>query len=326
MIFRSLIAVLVLMGICAPACVADAGQPTVSTSSPGGIALRLIGTPNEPNNPLARVYIIDRLAPGTVLQDHIEVDNTTHSVQAISVYPAAAAVHHGTFGFTAGRTQNALSSWTTVSQGLLHLAPGSSVDEMVTIAVPSDSPPGPQYAVIWGQVSRPESGVTLVNRVGIRMYLTVGRGGGAPPNFKIARPAAERSASGHPLVVTKVTNNANGTLDINGTLMLTDGPGGLRIGPYRFSLGPVLTPGASEQAISTLHKGLPAGPWRAQLNFSSGAIKRGVSVALTFPTRETHHSSGRSGYLPLVLIGALVITLAGMTFALLRRRKSKPQQ
>ena len=71
-----------------------------------------------------------------------------------------------------------------------------------------------------------------MNRVGIRMYVSVGPGGAQASNFTIGTLTAERSASGDPLIVAKVYNGGRRTLSIRGDLTLSMGPGGLRAGPF----------------------------------------------------------------------------------------------
>jgi len=58
---------------------------------------------------------------------------------------------------------------------------------VATIAVPADASAGERYAVIWAQVKTPNktTGITTINRVGIRIYLSVGSGGGLASSFEI---------------------------------------------------------------------------------------------------------------------------------------------
>jgi hypothetical protein len=81
--------------------------------------------------------------------------------------------------------------------------------------------------VSWAEVSaRPatEGGVTLVNRVGVRMYMSVGPGGAPSSTFAIGSLSARRSTTGESLVVSAVHNGGGSTLDLGGTLMLSHGP------------------------------------------------------------------------------------------------------
>jgi hypothetical protein len=160
------------------------------------------------------------------------------------------------------------------------------VFETVTIKVPKSASSGERYAVIWAAVSGPApagGGVTLVNRVGIRMYVSVGPGGAPPSSFAIGVLTAERSATGEPLVAANVRNSGRQTLDIGGTLTLSAGPGGLRAGPFPVTLRAALAPGASEPASVRLDRRLPRGPWRAELRLTSGTIARNAVATISFP-------------------------------------------
>ena len=106
----------------------------------------------------------------------------------------------------------------------------------------------------------PAGGVTLVNRVGVRMYLSIGPGGAPPSNFVIRSLAAKRSVTGDRLVVARVQNSGQRTLDISGNLTLSKGPGGLRAGPIPVKLGTALAPGESQLVNVRLDESTPPRP------------------------------------------------------------------
>ena len=224
-------AVAVLAGAAAivPMSSAFASPPGRSPAVPGSVGIRLVAVAGaSPRNPLASSYVVERLAPGSRLTRQVEIDNDTDRSVDVSVYPAAASVVRGSFVFASGRSGNDLSSWTSVSQDVVRLARGSEAFDTLTINVPSSASSGERYAVLWAEVSAPPAGgITLVNRVGVRMYLSIGPGGAPPSNFAVGSLTAERSATGGSVVVAHVHNSGQGTLDLSGTLMLTDGPDGL---------------------------------------------------------------------------------------------------
>ena len=232
-----LIALSLLAGIIIPASSAVAGLSDQSTADSGGIGIRIVDVPADSrNDPLAFSYIVNRLAPGRNVQRRIEVSNNTHSTAAVAVYAAGATLRKGEFAFAPSHNKNELSSWTSVSQGVLRLQPGTRSFETVTIRVPKDASSGERYGVIWAEVSTSGSGgVKLANRVGIRMYLSVGPGGAPPSNFVIGSLTARRSASGQPLVVARIHNSGRRTIAISGNLTLSNGPGGVRAARFRSS-------------------------------------------------------------------------------------------
>ncbi len=218
-----------------------AARPHQRVASSGGIGIRLADAPADArNNPLARSYIVSRAAPGTRIRRRIEIINSTRSTADVALYTAAASHRRGGFAFAPGRSRNELSGWTSVNQNVMHMQPGASAFETVTIKVPKRASAGERYAVVWAQVSAPApkaGGVTLVNRVGIRMYFSIGPGGAPPASFAIGALTAQRSATGEPLVVATIHNSGKRTLDIGGSLTLSAGPGGLRAGPFPVEAG-----------------------------------------------------------------------------------------
>ncbi|MDX6515362.1 MAG: hypothetical protein QOH73_1028 [Gaiellaceae bacterium] len=305
--FGRLLAFSLLAGLLVPAgsgLAATQSRPTL----PGSVGLRLQGPPAGP-------YIVDHVAPGTSIRRRIEVSNSGAAATSIELYVAAAGVRRGTFGFSAGRSQNALSAWTSVSRGALRLAPGKET-AFVTIRVPKDASPGERYAVVWAEVSAPaSSGVKLVNRVGIRMYVSVGPGGAAAPEYSIVSIAAKRSATGRPLVVTQIRNDGLRTISVTGTLTLTGGPGGLRAGPFPIRLRTSLAPGRSASPAVELDARLPQGPWRARVALESESVQHSASATLTFPG-QAGAAAGSSRTLIAVLAVLLVLAAAGLLIAL----------
>jgi hypothetical protein len=283
-----LIALSLLAGIIVPASSAPAAPSSLATDG-GGIGIRIVDVPpNSRNDPLASSYIVNRVAPGKSIRRRIEISNSTGSPAAVAVYPAAAAVREGGFTFAPSHGKNELSNWSSVSRKVVRLSPGTRAFETVTIHVPKDASSGERYAVIWAEVSVRGSatrGVTLSNRVGIRMYLSVGPGGAPPSNFVIDSLVARRSPSGQPMVVAKIHNLGLRTISISGELTLSKGPGGVRAGPFPVKPGLPLAPGYSKSVTVRLDKRLPRGPWRAQLRLHGRSMQRVAVATITFPRR-----------------------------------------
>jgi hypothetical protein len=268
----------------ASALAAPARQPTAGS---GGVGIRLVELPAESGaDALARSYIVDRLAPGTSIRRRVEIINSTRSTADVAVYPAAASLRRGIFGFAPGHSPNELSGWTSMSRHVLRLAPRTKVLDTLTIKVPAEASSGERYGVIWAEVSTAKptaGGLTLVNRVGVRMYLSIGPGGAPPSRFAIGPLTAARSATGQPLVVANIRNSGQRTLEISGNLTLSNGPGRLGAGPFPVELGTALAPHGSKSITVRLDKRLPRGPWRVQLRLSSGLIQQAAEATITFP-------------------------------------------
>jgi hypothetical protein len=278
----------------------------------GGIGIRLVPEASiTSGEPLTLSYVVERLAPGSRVTRQIEISNTTDATADVTVFPAAAGIVEGKFSFAPGSTGDSLSSWTTVAEPVLHLAPGATVLDAVTTKLPKSASSGERYAVVWAEVSAPsptQTGIRLVNRVGVRMYVSVGKGGSPAPEFTVGPLTASRSANGDPLVVAKIHNVGQAALDITGKLTLSDGPGGLSAGPFSFTLGALLAPSHSTITPVELGSQIPRGPWRAALSLSSGSTQRSSLATITFPAKAPV-SSQRSLFDRLMLVALIVLLL-----------------
>ena len=198
-VVASVVAVLIAIAAGAQvAATAEVPSPAPSAVASGGVGLRLVDVPAATrDDPRAALYIVDHLAPGAVIHRRVQVSNTATSPVQISLYTAAASIERGVFVGADARTANDLSAWTSVSPGQLSVPRGGTADVRVTIAVPKDAAPGESYAAVWAEARAPSSpqGVTEVNRVGLRLYISVGPGGAPAPDFTIESLTAERSGS-----------------------------------------------------------------------------------------------------------------------------------
>lgn len=299
----------------------------------GGIGLRLTEAPvSASDDPRARVYIVDHLAPGTVIERGIEVSNTTASSQQVTLYAAAASIDDGSFVGAAGETPNELSSWTSVTPGAIDVAADGTRSATVTVSVPADAAPGEQYGVIWAEArSDPGEGggVVQVSRVGIRMYVSVGPGGAPAADFTIDSVTASRSVDeGLPMISASVHNTGGRALDMNGSLMLTNGPGGLSAGPFPVSLGRTLALTETQSVHVTLDSRVPAGPWNASITLESGLTTRTADATITFPDEgtaapiETRTAATSWTWLALSALGGVVL-LAVCGVLLVRRGRRR---
>jgi hypothetical protein len=293
----------------------------------GGIGVRLLANKSASlTGPLGLLYVVERLAPGQGVLRHVEISNTTTSRVEVRVFAAAASDPGNTFTFAPGRSANALTKWTTVARSEIRLAPGATTIEAITINVPKRAPAGERYAVLWAQVSAPsptQSGVRLVNRVGVRMYVSVGKGGAPAAKFTVGSLVAGRLANGDALIAARVGNVGVAAIDVTGKLTLSHGPGGLSAGPFRVTLGTMLAPRHSATERIELSGQLPRGPWRADLSLSSEGTSRNSIATITFPALVVP-SVTRSSRSPLMLVMmfalALLLALGGSVVFSRRRR------
>jgi hypothetical protein len=308
------------------------GAPAQAQTSARTIGIRLLDAPsNRSNDARAREYIVDHVAPGTTITRHLEVSNNTTTAGQVQLYAAAANVSGGTFQFGEARASNDLSTWTTIDPATVSPPSASKSQATVTIAVPATANPGERYAVVWAELPAavpPGGGIAAVNRVGIRIYLSVGAGQEPASDFVITSVEARRDAQGNPAVAATVHNTGGRALDLSGELTLANGPGGLSAGPFAANLGTTLGIGQTDPVLVILDRAIPAGPWDARITLRSGAVEHVATARITFPSADatasrpvaTHtNGSGGSGLLP-ELVGIAALILATLIVVLVHRR------
>ena len=328
-------------GIAAPMAEASVpARPAHGDSGLGNFSVRLYEVPVElAKDPRAQVSIIDDVRPGTTIRRRVVVSNNTDSMLRVAVYPDAAMIANGSFVGASGQTQSELSTWTTLSDSSIDIPPDAAVYDTVTVAVPADAAPGERYAAIWAAATGTGGGnITRVNRVGVRIYLSVSTGNPPEPDFIVDTLTARRDAKDRPVVAAMVHNTGGRALDMYGTLTLSAVTGGLHstAGPYSARLGTTLAPGQSEPVTTLVTDQLADGPWDATIELKSGLLDKSYQARITFPHAAgssapvAAHPKGSGGHLTLVLGGSLTVALLGVTayvtadpIARFRRRKTK---
>jgi hypothetical protein len=280
----ALLIIATVAGVLTPVTVAS-GQETPPASE-GSIGIRLAEAPvDRRDDPRARAYIVDHVQPGTTISRRVEVANNSDRALEPVLYATPALVQDGGFvGADRGATSE-LTGWTNIEPEQLTLAPRERVVATVTIRVPADASGGERYGAVWAELSGdPDAGdVTVVNRVGVRIYLSVGGPEEPPSDFTIDSLTARRLEDGSPQVTAKVTNTGQRALDMSGELTLEDGPGGLRAGPFPAELGTTLGIGDTEDVTVNLDPEIPDGPWQARLTLTSGITERTAEATIMFP-------------------------------------------
>lgn len=325
---RTFIALLTVLAVLTPTTGANADS---TPPAPGVIGVRLLDAPvSRADDPRALIYIVDHLNPGAVIQRRIQISNTTADTTSVSIYEAAAQIDDGVFSGAPDRTDNDLTSWTSMDRAAMTLAANEAQPVTVTITVPQDAADGERYGIVWAEVrSLPTSAgaVTVVNRVGIRIYLSIGTGAEPASAMRIDSLGSGRNADGQPLVTAQVRNTGSRALDIGGQLSLTAGPGGLNGGPFPVKVPTTLLPGETGNVTATLDATLPAGPWNAHLELKSGLLTESADATLTFPSGpETSTAPITTGPPPGPLGLAIGIGLAVLLLLatyLMRKRRRK---
>jgi hypothetical protein len=314
------------------------GQPTPSTPAERAesalkqlhFGVRLVDVPvDEARNPRALRYIIDFLPTGSVIHRRIMIINEEPRTARFAVYPAAAVITGGMFLGLAGHARNELSGWITVQHPSVTLGPGQSALDLVTIRVPEGATAAEHFAVIWAEQSesvRSSAHVTIrdVARVGVRVYLAVGRGGVPPTSFAVTSMTGQLPGPGKPTLMVGVRNTGGRAVDLDARLLLSHGPGGSSAGPFRDIHTVTLAPGQSGTLTFALPAALPAGPWTATVTLVSGQTTATARTSVSFGARVAADSWASAATLAWgggMLVGMVVIgSVLAMRFWRPRRR------
>jgi hypothetical protein len=315
-----------------PASALELSRPAAPAQDPPkahetGIGIRLLDIPAATQtDPRARSYIVDHLKPGATIERRVQLTNGTSSSQPVQIYPGAAHIQDDAFFGENGAAVNDLTTWISTDRQQLNLEPGETTETLVTITVPKDAPEDEQYAIIWAEIrsaADPDTKIATANRVGVRVYLSVGPGNGPPADFSIDDLSPGRNQNGDPEISTTVTNTGGRALDITGSLKLADGPGGLSTGPKPLDQGTTIAPGESSAVRATLPSELPNGPWEATLDLKSGLVSHEARATVVFPdaNQEPVAVPDEGPNVALIAGGiALVVIVIGAILWWVRRR------
>jgi hypothetical protein len=306
-----------------------ARHAVLTSSSPAKqtkFGVRLVQAPiSERHNPRAQGEIVDSLHPGAVRHWVVGVSNLGTAPVRLRIYAAAAVIRRGQF-LPANRqyAQNQLTTWVRVSHWIVFLKAHHSGTVKVTIKVPRHAPEGEQYGVVWAQGSNVMHGrhanVTLVNRVGIRIYLAVGPGGGPPTGFALGAVSGTIARNGAKVASVKVHNTGGLAVSLTGTLTLTSKSDGLRAGPFA-ATPTVIAPGQSFPVTVLLPAKVPTGPWQAVVSLKSGVFSRSEHASLAFTTI----GGGGGGFpaKPVAAVVLILLMLAAATVLVLRSKRRR---
>lgn len=279
--------------------------------------------------------MVDHLNRGASITRTIEVSNTTSEESRLAVYPVAAEISDGAFSVIEGRSENELTEWIEVEPSSVTLGPGERQRATFTLTVPDDADDGERYGAIVAELpprSASPGTVAVAQRVGIRIYLSVGEGSEPESDFEVDTLAAGRDDEGRPVVRTSVRNTGGRAVDLTGELRLLDGPGGVEAGPFPAQLPTTLAPGDEAPVTVTLDEDLPPGPWLARVTLRSGELERVAEATITFPDDpgtfaepvEADAVEARRRILGPIAGALVAVVLAALAaYALDRRRKSK---
>lgn len=265
------------------------------------------------------MYIVDHLKPGTTIKRAIEISNKSSAARRIDLYAAAASIENNGFTFAAKRTPNELTQWTRVDPPFAILGPHSKAKAEIAINVSRTAQAGERYAVVWAEnrvAADATHNIGSITRVGLRIYLDIGPGGEPLADFKIEKMRGARDQQGRPSITAAVRNLGGRAVDLNGTLDLRDGPGGISADPFRVASAITLAPNGTGAVTVPLDPGLPDGPWKATLRLRSGTVERTHTATVMLAGEQTTSRT------PLYA-GAAAAALAAAVLALVAVRRHR---
>jgi hypothetical protein len=321
-----------ILSILSPmASAATSSSPSAAPGPRGTFGVRLVDVPvSEAGNPRALRYIIDYLPTGTVIHRRILVANDEARTARFTVYADAAFISGGEFVGYAGATRNELTNWISVQHSTVTLAAGASVMDMITVRVPPGATRGEHYGVIWVQQTAKaprdgESGVIEVSRVGVRLYVAVGRGGAPPTSFDITSITGHLTDARQPVIVAHVNNTGGRAIDVNGSARLTDGPGGTSSGPFPAQRIVTLAPGQSWNIAFAAPKSLPDGSWQVTVTLASGLTKATATAPIQLTANvAAQAATSATPWIWLAAGGLVVLVVAIGWYARQHRRRQAP--
>ena len=299
---------------------AVAATALTAISTPQTFGIRLVGVlPSEQGSITAFLH------PGMTIRRRLKIENHESRTATFTVYPAAAHLSHGKFLTDPGAARSELTTWIRVAKPAVRLRPGKSTTDLITIKVPHIATIGEHYGVIWvQQAEQAHRGkkvhVAEVTRVGMSMFLTIGRGGVPPTKFVIGIIRGHDSTN-RTWLTALVRNTGQRAVELSGSVSLTDGPGGTTAGPFRELQVVVLAPGQIAPVLFVPPRGLPAGQWLAKIKLVSGFTTETASAPVKLGNGSAAGAiSSRAIEIAGVIVG---LVLVGCLLAALRLRQNR---
>ncbi len=302
-------------------CLALLAVPTPAHGAQGGeFSLRPVRPPGAP--PRERAYVVRTVRPGQVFDDKLEALNLTNRPAELAVEAVDAGIT-ADGSFAPGSTRSAEGAWLTVTPDRVRVPPRGRAPVAVRVQVPADAEPGDHIAAVVVQRADPprgEGNVTLVQRVGVRFYLTVTN----PDGSAGSRGFELRSLrwTGEPRGRTFEAEIANtGTLLVEPLGSMTIARGDLRTSADVPVLGTV-PPGVSRNLRISMPGTLEEGTYEARLNLRLVQGGPAQERAITFVVGP---SDGSYWWVAAVVAGLLLLAVAGAALRLsLHRRAIRP--
>lgn len=306
--------------------------PAASGQESGSISIALADADaHATDDPRSAHYVVDAAAPGNTFEREVLLTNTTPNEVPIDLYVGDASIRDRRFSFEDAPLTGGIASWSSVAPSTLVLAAGATSTAVVTIDPPRDADRGEHYGVIWAQVGSTSGATTVINRVGVRVYLALGDGTSPPSDLTVDLLTASRDADGAALVAVNVTNTGERALEISGDVALEEPSGEIVSTPIE--PGTVLPPRDSGEALARVPD-VADGPWDATVTVLANGIERQVTATISFPHEPdrrarpvvvTPSGTGESPPMAMVILAVVLLAFLLAAFARVRARRRAPE-
>ena len=314
----------VVVALCGPAF--GAAPSATAADDESGIGIEIVDDDAATSSDLrARSYLIDDITPGGHLERTVRVVNDSREDRRVHVYSGPAEIRDGVFAVDDPSGPD-ISEWIVPGKDTLDLRAGESTEMTVAIDLPRDAPEGEFYGAVWAELRSPspDGSLTIANRVGVRVYLSVGSGDASPPDFTISNLRLDTSADTAELRA-EVANTGSTAVDLTGAATLTSVGGAMTLGPLPSEML-TLAPGQAGTAVFRIPNTPTEGTWSTQATLTSGIVSRtahGDVESLPVPAQATTEKTDEPPLLWILLIaGAFIAALILLVVrARLRRRE-----
>ncbi|MDQ3575347.1 MAG: hypothetical protein M3404_10595 [Actinomycetota bacterium] len=316
---RSAVMALLFLAVIAVSTPAHGAQGGEGTQG-GEFSLRPVRPANAATR--ERAYVVRTVRPGEAFDDRLEALNLTNRPAELAVEAVDAAIT-ADGAFAPGSTRSAEGGWLSVTPDRVRVPPRGRAPVAVRVQVPADASPGDHIAAVVVQRADPprgEGNVTVVQRVGVRFYLTV-----AHPDGSVGSRAFELRAlrwTGEQARRSFEAEIANtGSLLVEPLGSMTIARGDLRTSTDLPVLGTV-PPGVSRNLRISQPGTLEEGSYEARLNLRLVQGGPAQERAITFVVAP---SRGSYQWVAAMVAGLLLLVVAGALLRLtLQRRASRP--
>ncbi|HEX2040054.1 MAG TPA: hypothetical protein VHF47_10030 [Acidimicrobiales bacterium] len=304
--FAALLAALAV-GLLAP------GEPARATEN-GEFSLQPVRPVDTPQR--ERSYVVRTVAPGIGFDDRLEARNLTDAPLDLVVEPVDAVVT-ADGSFAPGTTTTAEGGWLRVTPERLRVPARGSVRVALRVDVPADAAPGDHIAAVVVRKAETPSGpgVHVVNRVGVRVYLTV-----TPPAAPTPRRAFEFRAlrwTGERTFAADVANVGDLLVEPLGTLTIARGDFATTVEvPVLGTVPPGAVTTLPVRSDGSLERGTYEARLRLQLVQGGEAQEQRVTFTVAGAASTDEEDDGLPWLPVLVAVAALALVVG---FAVRRR-------